>query len=129
MLNHPLRALPSIAITATLLFGCSGSDTIRYVKDGSLDDCPDVTLGQMADSYMDQPYWESFEADDGLDYVNLIGGVTYNGMPVEAIIQFRVYENTGRFEYYALEVDGQSMNNYMAYSLLDEMCTEAYTMY
>ena len=52
-----------------------------------------------------------------------------NGMPVEAIIQFRVYENKGRFEYYALEVDGQSMNNYMAYSLLDEMCAEAYTMY
>ena len=56
------------------------------MRDGSLDDCPEVTLGEMADSYMDQPYWEGYEADDGFDYVNLIGGVTYNGMPLEALI-------------------------------------------
>ena len=122
MLNLPLRAFPSIAITATLLFGCSGSGTISYVKDGSLDDCPDVTLGQMADSYMDQPNWESFEADDGLDYVNLIGSSIAYRPPVGT--QLVIY----KFNFHMSGIDETSIAHFKLFLDDDEVTKARCTM-
>ena len=47
------------------------------VKDGVLDTCPTKTIGEMVSSelIMNSPSWESFEADDGMTYVNLEGKV------------------------------------------------------
>jgi len=105
-----------------LLAGCGSDPAVDLVKNGNLDNCPQKTLGQMADSFMSSPSWESLVADDGLTYVNLEGGITYDGIPVTALIQFLVNEDTDRFELNALEFNNIPQNAFMGIGLLNNMC-------
>jgi hypothetical protein len=119
-----MNRLKLILISGVLLLlaGCGSDSAIDLVKNGNMDNCPQKTLGQMANDYMDSPSWESLVADDGLTYVNLRGGITYDGIPVTALVQFLVNENTNRFEINALEINNLPQNMFMAIGLLNNMC-------
>ncbi len=105
-----------------LLAGCGSDTAVDLVKNGNMDNCPQKTLGQMADDYMDAPSWSSLVADDGLTYVNLQGRITYDGIPVTALVQFLVNEDTDRFEINAMEINDLPQNLFMAIGLLNNMC-------
>ena len=105
-----------------LLVGCGADPAVDLVKNGNLDNCPQKTLEQMADNFISSPSWESLVADDGLTYVNLEGGITYDGMPITALIQFLINEDTDRFELNALEFNNIPQNEFMAMELLNKMC-------
>lgn len=105
-----------------LLAGCGSDTAVDLVKNGNMDNCPQKTLGQMANDYMDSPSWESIVADDGLTYVNLRGGITYDGIPVTTLVQFLVNEKTERFEINAMEINNLPQNLFMAIGLLNNMC-------
>ena len=119
-----MNKLSAILLSSFLFFlaGCGSDTAVDLVKNGNMDNCPQKTLGQMADDYMDSPSWESLVADDGLTYVNLRGGITYDGIPVTALVQFLVNENTDRFEINAMEINNLPQNLFMAIGLLNNMC-------
>jgi len=105
-----------------LVIGCGSDTAVDLVVNGNMDNCPQKTLGQMANDYMDSPSWESLVAVDGLTYVNLKGGITYDGVPATALVQFLVNENTDRFEVNVMEINDVPQNNLIANVLLDNMC-------
>ena len=76
----------------------------------------------MAKDYMASPSWKSLIADDGLTYVNLTGGITYDGTPITVLIQFLVNKDVNRFELNALEFNNLPQNTFMAIGLLNNMC-------
>ncbi|MCH2161673.1 MAG: hypothetical protein MK085_07335 [Phycisphaerales bacterium] len=101
--------------------GSSGFGSLDSVRYGTLYDCPERTLDEMAIAAMSYPEWESLLADDGYYYVNLTGGITWDSVPVQALLQFRVDEGDG-FSYYACEINGVPQNDFVANELLDLLC-------
>ena len=93
--------------------------TVRY---GSLHICPERTLDELATATMEDPSWESLIADDGYYYVSLTGKITQNGIPVNALIQFKV--DGDEFSYYAMEINGEPQNDLVAAELINLLCSE-----
>lgn len=110
------------ASLVTLLVGCGSDSTVDIVRSGSLDGCPDKTVGQMATGFMASPKWQSLVAQDGQTYVNLTGGITFDNKPATALVQFLVNTNTQRFQLNALEINGSPTSQFVALVMLDKMC-------
>ena len=91
------------------------------VKNGSLYDCPNRTVGDMANSFMASPQWETILGDDGNTYVNLTGGIMVDNRDTTAVIQFKVTQDEFALE--AVEYNGVPQEAYEANSLLDIMCS------
>jgi len=96
---------------------------IGLVKYGSLDMC-EFTVGEMVDNYFLNPKWEEIVGDDGRNYVNITGGISYLDEPTEALLQFKIREE--RFMVNALEINGEGQNEFIILGLLNSMCEEAF---
>ncbi|SOE79968.1 hypothetical protein SAMN05720781_3128 [Fibrobacter sp. UWT3] len=73
-----------------LAFVACDSSEVLMVKGGTLQSCPDKTVEQMVNGYMGNPEWRSLVGEDGNDYVNVVGEISYNNQPTKAEIQFRL---------------------------------------
>lgn len=93
------------------------------VRNGSLTICDEHTVEELIDNFFENPKWESFVGDDGELYVNIEGGITSDGEPVKALLQFIVEDD--EFEVNAFEIDGDPQNDLMVLSLLNKMCETA----
>jgi hypothetical protein len=132
-----------LILSTGLIVGCSQSDVdnatsiienlsdfdietpgVSVVKNGSLNECSDTTLGEMADAFMSGPIWSDFISDSGGTVVELSGGITYDGMEVIALIQFDVYGI--EFEANYLGIDGVDQNQIVLSTLLTKMCDAVY---
>ena len=139
MMKAKVLFLSFLLVIASGLSGCSKSDIenatsaiedfsnldletpgVSIVKNGSLNDCPYATLGEMADAFMSTPYWSDFISDTGGTVVELSGGITYDQIPVTALIQFDVYGT--EFEANYLGLDGVDQNQIVLSTLLTKMC-------
>jgi hypothetical protein len=129
----------SLFVSCGLISGCSQSEIdnassiienlsdldletpgVSVVKNGSLNECSNTTLGEMADAFMSDPNWSDFISDTGGTVVELSGGITYDGMEVIALIQFDVYGI--EFEASYLGFNGVDQNQLMLNTLLTKMC-------
>ena len=59
-----------------------------------------------------------FTGDDGNHYVNVSGEMLYGGQEVHALLQFRVFPETARFQYEALTFDDIPQDKMTAMRLL-----------
>ena len=103
-----------------LLPGCDDPDA-DSVRTGTLNSCPNTTVGEMAESFMDAPSWKSLTADDGKKYVNLSGGIMFQDKPVDALVQFLLNDDLS-FEFNAFELNGLPQNQLIASTLVEKMC-------
>jgi hypothetical protein len=110
------------ATNANVIDDFSLDQNIALVKYGSLYDCPNRTLDDMANSFMNNPQWESVYSNDGRTYVNLTGGITVYNRPATALIQFNITAND-TFELQAIEYNGVPQNMFESSHLLDSMCS------
>jgi hypothetical protein len=138
-----LSLMISAVLIPLLLAGCSGSsssdssdvfsDPLDYftdsanvlsVKDASLTSCPSATLGQMADAFFSSPSWTDFPSSTGSTIVELTGGMTYDGYPANALIQFDL--SGGSFEAVYLGINDVDQSMIMLSALLTKMCNATY---
>ena len=139
MMKAKVLFLSFLLVIASGLSGCSKSDIenatsaiedfsnldletpgVSIVKNGSLNDCPYATLDEMADAFMSTPYWSDFISDTGGTVVELSGGITYDQIPVTALIQFDVFGI--EFEANYLSLNGVDQNQAVLLELLTLMC-------
>jgi hypothetical protein len=85
------------------------SANVSLVKNGHLEGYPDVTVGHLADHFLESPQWSAGEDDNGDRFVNVSGKMTYMDKPVQALIQFTIHEE--RFDLHAFEMNGIPQNN------------------
>ncbi len=118
-----IKNILSLSILLTFITSC-GQSPVDMVKDGVLDTCPTKTIGEMVSSelIMNSPSWESFEADDGMTYVNLDGLVEYEVVS-NVLVQFIIKKDKSGFVYNAMEIDGEPQEEYVADILLATMCS------
>lgn len=95
------------------------------VQNGKLAGCPKHTLRQMADGFLSSPDWERGKSRDGLEFVNLRGGVVYLDKPVNAAIQFVVDRKAGKFTVNAFALNGIPQNGSFRRALIRKMCKRA----
>lgn len=105
-----------------LAFVACDSSEVRMVKKGTLQSCPDKTVEQMVNGYMGNPEWRSLVAEDGNDYVNVVGDISYNNQPTKAEIQFRLNKEKSSFQFQAWELGGNPASNIVAAVLFEKMC-------
>jgi hypothetical protein len=127
------------------LTGCSGSDSsgdsggsdvfnnitdifsdsanVLTVKDSYVQACSTATLGEMADAFMSDPQWRDFQGTSGNTIVELSGGISYDGMPADALIQFEI--SGGSFEAVYLGINSVDQNMLVLSALLNKMCDAA----
>ena len=118
-----IKNILSLTILLTFITSC-GQSPLDMVKDGVLDTCPTKTIGEMVSSklIMDSPSWESFEADDGMTYVNLEGLVQYE-VASNVLLQFIIKKDKSGFVWNAMTIDEEPQEEYVADILLAAMCS------
>ena len=90
-----------------------------------MDFCPQATVKQMVNNYVDSPKWDAFVATDGKDYVNIEGKILYDDKPVDMLLQFKVDTDNDRFEVNAFEMNEIPQSIFMQNILLEDMCSES----
>ena len=105
------------------LSSCTDSE-VSFIKSAEFDDCPNITVEEMINSYLSSPKWEAIVADDGRTYVNVRGGMTYDGDPADALIQFKIRDDL--FQINAFELNGVPQNEFTIGILVSNMCDEAF---
>ena len=95
---------------------------IQYVKNGTMDFCDNVDVNTLVNSYIANPNWYAFEADDGEDYVNVEGQIYYFEELVDILLQYKIDVKNGLFEIYAFTIDGEPQTYEMIDSLTESMC-------
>ena len=116
--------LPALLTISSFLFvGCSSTDSrISLVQNGSMDYCPQSTVKEMVDNFVDSPKWSALVADDGKDYVNVEGKIEYMEQPVDMLVQFNVDKKKETFEMYYFGINEISQDIFMQALLIEEMC-------
>ncbi|MEE8435020.1 MAG: hypothetical protein V3S64_09565 [bacterium] len=124
-----IGALAGISIVAWAIWDVPGGGEISaleaMVQNGKLERCPKHTLRQMADSFLSSPAWEKGKTRDGLEFVNVRGGVIYLEKPVNAAVQFMVNRKAGKFTLHAFELNGIPQNGPFRRALIRKMCDRA----
>lgn len=117
-----MRNLSYLLIIVITFISCDSSN-VSLVRDGVMDIC-EFTVGEMVDGYFSNPKWEEIVGDDGRDYVNITGGISYLEEPAEVLLQFKIRGD--RFMVNALEIDGEGQNDLIVLGLLNLMCEDAF---
>jgi len=95
---------------------------IQFVKTGTMDFCDNVDVNALVNSYIANPNWYAFKADDGEDYVNLEGQIYYFEELVDILLQYKIDVRNGVFEVYAFTISGEPQTTEMIDSLIESMC-------
>lgn len=115
-----------------LLLGCSNetesqvldvfeSAEVKAVKNGSLEICPNATVGEMADAFLSNPSWRDFESIESGTVVELTGGFSYDGKPANALVQF-TFDGLS-FQAAYLGINGVDQNLLVMSALFQKMCS------
>ena len=112
-----------IIVIFSLFFinACGQTPEVLMVQGGKLESCPSKTIEQMVDGFMGFPSWEGLVAEDGNNYVNISGDITYSDKPVRALLQYKLNQDE-TFEFNALEFNDVPQINFIAMGLLEKMC-------
>ena len=95
---------------------------IQYVKTGTMDFCDNVDVNTLVNSYIANPNWYAFKAEDGEDYVNIEGQIYYFEELVDILLQYQIDVRNGVFEVYAFTIDNKPQTIEMIDSLIESMC-------
>ncbi|MSQ79345.1 MAG: hypothetical protein EXR21_06680 [Flavobacteriaceae bacterium] len=111
-------------ILITTLFGCK-SDMDKTIKEGHFDACKKHNVETLVNSFFANPKWESFVSpDDDKYHLNVVGQITYDNKPVNALIQFEM-DGNDRWQINSFEINGEAQNDLMVAELINEMCLSA----
>jgi hypothetical protein len=81
---------------------------INFVRNGTLNFYPSKILGQALAGFLSDITWESSVGDDGNMYVKVSGGVIYHDEPAVASVRYKLNDDDGTFEFYAIEINGET---------------------
>lgn len=95
-------------------------DVAESIKNATLYNYPQMTLGKAVEGFVGNPKWESIIADDGGSYVNLTGKILLHDKKVNLAIQYKLNPD-GTFEFNAMELNEIPQNLIMYSTLLEKM--------
>lgn len=120
---YSVGALMIVATVFSLINeGAFDSRLVSMIKGGQMPGCKEHTVEQVVNGFMGNPSWESGAGEGGVQFVNVSGDIMLHEKKVRALVQFKVNESEGAFQYNAFEANGVPQNNLMAMALMKKMC-------
>ena len=114
-----------ILMLTAVISGCGSEDKyVKLVKSGSLDMAPNVPIGKAFGQFFANDKWRSFESTEGDRVVEFTGDCTWYGKEAKMLIQFKVYENTNRFEVGYVEIGKDKLNRIESTSVIEKVLSE-----
>ena len=95
---------------------------IQFIKNGTMNFCDNVDVNTLVNSYIANPSWYAFKANDGEDYVNVEGQIYYFEELVDILLQYKINIRDRVFEVYAFTIDDKPQTTEMIDSLIESMC-------
>jgi hypothetical protein len=111
----------ALCISAFLLLSCSSDENVQRVKASKLSGYTNKTIGEAIDGFFANPKWSSGTSEQGVEFVNAEGKITYANKEVNAVLQFKLSKDKKTFEVNALEFNGVPQNQLMIAGLLDKI--------
>jgi len=99
------------------------NEHVKRVKEGYLDDEPNITVGELFDNFFANPKWTYFKADTGEDVVEFTGDMMYMETEVNAKLQIIVGEDT--FEFGALAFNNVPQTELVTSAVLSAILEES----
>ena len=117
-----ILAVVAVIVVIIIASGSSSDDRyVKMVKEGRMDNYPQKTVGRAFGDFMGNAKWESGRSEEGQRFVNVRGRIMYADKEVEALVQFFVDHDKGRFEYHACEFNGIPQNEVIFWALLEKV--------
>jgi uncharacterized protein (TIGR02145 family) len=105
MYMNKIKAIAvSLAFFAVTACGGGSGGDVSVVKKGKLQRCPDFTVEEMFDAFLEKPKWQRV-TENNIDYVNVSGVTAGSGKPVNVFMQFWVRNDN--FGVQAVEINGE----------------------
>ncbi|PKL23549.1 MAG: hypothetical protein CVU43_16455 [Chloroflexi bacterium HGW-Chloroflexi-5] len=92
-------------ISIALQSGFSEEKAILTVKDGTLANYPNSTIGAAFKSFVKEDTWTAFKGDDGFWYVTASGDFFYLGDTAKVDLQFKVDPHDSAFTIQTIQID------------------------
>jgi len=126
MWGQALIAVTVTVATAAIMNSVfNQSIEVKTIKQSSLSMCPNATIEQMVNGFMENPSWDSGVGANGKKFVNISGGITYMNKPVNGVLQFVFSNDNTSFQYSAFEINEIPQNTFIGNELLTKMCKSA----
>ena len=108
-----------VVLVAYFSFSSSGDDEyVEFVKYSYLQAYPDTMMVIAFDSFLANPKWEHIISEDGNHYVNISGGMTYDGESVQLSLQYLLDIDKKYYEFQAMELNDIPQNLLMYNQLI-----------
>ncbi len=107
-----------ILFIAVLLTSCENSD-IQTVKAGMLKICPEKTIQQAVEAYIQEPTWS---IDNKSSIVSVHGQTKQNGELVNSEIQFKLSQDKSSFTFSSWSTNGKQLDYIPSLVLFNKMC-------
>jgi hypothetical protein len=99
--------------------------TFATVRDGFLHASMHTTIGEAFGKFLADPHWSTGRTTEGMEFVNLSGGMTYRGKDVTAHLQF-LFDLDGNYSLHALDFDGTPQDSGVLANLILKVYDNAY---
>ena len=117
-----IAAVVLLVASATTCFAYS--EEIKWLRNQSFNSCPNYYVWRLIDNYFPDARWESGWSDEGDYVVNVRGGMSFKGQDVKALLQFTINPQRGKFDFNALEFNGNPQSKEMRVQLIKAMCED-----
>jgi len=122
-------------LMAFLIAGCGGDDKANaltsldqrtnVVRDGHLNEHPDVKISDAYDEFFSNAQWKYFESKDGKKIVEFSGNCTYKEKEINVRQQF-ILGDDGTFTVGALTFNDIDQNQFVSVALISKVYDEYY---
>ncbi len=92
----------------------------KMVRDGHLNEYPNIKIGDAYDAFFSNPQWKYFEGKNGEKVVEFSGNCIYEGKEINVRQQF-VFQTSDKFEIGALSFNEISQNKLMSAALMKKI--------
>lgn len=106
-------------IISVFCISCTQSN-VDLVKSGNFDTCPTENIQSMVEGLWENPVWTDFKGEDGKDYVDLTGILSYDGKNERCLLQFLI--SGEEFSVNVFQINGVTQSEEVIVSLLEIMC-------
>jgi len=110
-----------VVVIAIVALSGGNNKYVKLVKNGTLNDYQQMTIGEAHDRFLSNAKWESGVSEEGQRFVNVRGNAMYLDKNVEIVVQYFIDEKNGTIEYNAMEINGVPQSNFIYWAFLEKM--------
>lgn len=131
---NKILAIVALISGVIVIFGVVNPDLmdgqrkyIRMVTEAAPQSYPDITYGEVFETFFGDCSWTYFKSEDGQDVVEFHGSCYYDGEEAEVTMQFLVSYEEGKWQLYTITINDEPQPEFIQMLMLEKIF-ESYEM-